>query len=264
MSTARETVTPAPPAAARVNDVAIDEESIAEESQHHADAADPLFEARRALAIRELLRQRAVALGLIGEHDPLDDASLDLLLERELRVPEPTPADCERYYRTHAKRFRPNDIVYASHILLAVTGRAPLAFIRRKAEQTLQQVLAAPESFEAVARDVSNCPSAGVGGSLGQLLRGDSVPEFEIALFDTPDTGILPRLVNTRFGFHIVRVERRVAGEQAPFETVEADIARFLTEHVRHKAMQQYVSILASQAKIEGVELGETSGPLVQ
>ncbi|QCP53596.1 peptidylprolyl isomerase [Trinickia violacea] len=249
---------------ASVNGVAIDAASISDEARHHADAADPLDAGRRALVIRELLRQRAVALELIADADPLDDAAVDRLLERELTVPAATRADCERYYQSHASRFRRNDIVYASHILFAVTDRAPLALLRGKAEATLHEVLAAPDRFEAVAREVSNCPSAGVGGSLGQLLRGDSVPEFERAIFDSEETGILSRLVNTRFGFHIVRIERRAPGEPEAFETVEPEIARFLDERVRFKATQQYVEILASRAKIEGVAFGEANGPLVQ
>ncbi|MDA5592055.1 peptidylprolyl isomerase [Burkholderia pseudomallei] len=114
------------------------------------------------------------------------------------------------------------------------------------------------------ARALSNCPSAQVGGSLGQLLRGDSVPEFDAAVFDTTDSGVLPRLVNTRFGFHIVRIERRVPGDPVPFDAVAAEIAAFLAERVRHKAIQQYVTILASGARIEGVALGDANGPLVQ
>jgi peptidyl-prolyl cis-trans isomerase C len=250
--------------ALRVNDVAIDAAVIDEEAAHQSHSPDPLAAARRALAIRELLRQRAVELKLIAENDSFDDATLDALLEAELRVPAATRADCERYYASHPARFRHNDIVFASHILFAVTGRAPLALVRHKAETTLQNVLAAPGTFEDTARKVSNCPSSGVGGSLGQLLRGDSVPEFERAVFDTQDTGVLPRLINTRFGFHIVRIERRVEGEQLPFESVEADIARYLDERVRHKAIQQYVTVLASRARIEGADLGETNGPLVQ
>jgi peptidyl-prolyl cis-trans isomerase C len=248
-----------------INGVTIEAASIREEAGLHTDADDPIAAARQSLAIRELLRQRAVELQLIRDDGkPLDDAAVDRLLARDLRVPSATRADCERYYEGHLARFRRNDIVFASHILFAVTGRVPLALLRREAETTLARVMAAPDSFENTARDVSNCPSAGVGGSLGQLLRGDSVPEFELALFDTLDTGILPRLVNTRFGFHIVRIDRRVEGEQLPFEQVEADIARFLGERVMHKAMQQYVSVLASRARIEGVDLGETHGPLVQ
>ena len=248
----------------RVNGVPIDDATIADERSQHDGGADPEREARRALVIRELLRQRAVALGLLGEREPLDDAACDALLARELNVPQSTRADCEHYYGQHPARFRRNDIVYASHILFAVTDRAPLARLRQKAERTLHDVRAAPETFEEVARELSNCPSAAVGGSLGQLLRGDTVQEFERALFDTAASGILPTLVNTRFGFHIVRVDRRIDGDAVPFDEVEADIAAFLDTRVRHKAMQQYVSVLAGQASIEGVEFGNASGPLVQ
>jgi len=247
-----------------VNSVAIDAASIDDELAHQADAPDPREAARQALAIRELLRQRAVELKLVADGTALDDGSLDKLLATELSVPTATRDDCERYYESHPASFRRNDIVFASHILFAITERAPLALIRQKAEATLHRILAAPDTFESTAREVSNCPSAGVGGSLGQLLRGDSVPEFELPVFDAQETGVLPRLVNTRFGFHIVRIDRRVEGERLAFETVEAEIARFLSERVRHKAIQQYVTVLASRARIEGVDLGEASGPLVQ
>ena len=254
-----ETVTPL-----RVNGVLIDDGAIAGERAQYEDEPDPDRGARCALVIRELLRQRAVALGMLDEHMLLDDAAVDALLARELNVPQSTRADCERYYRQHPARFRRNDIVYASHILFAVTDRAPLARLRLKAEETLRDVRAEPQGFEQAARELSNCPSAAVGGSLGQLLRGDTVPEFERALFDTAAPGILPSLVNTRFGFHIVRIDRRVDGETLPFDEVESDIAAFLDTRVRHKAMQQYVAVLAGQASIEGVELGNASGPLVQ
>lgn len=247
-----------------VNGVAIDAAAISTELEHQADAPEPLEAARRALVIREMLRQRAVELKLIADGAALDDASLGQLLETELSVPTATPDDCKRYYDSHLARFRRNDLVFASHILFAVTERAPLALIRQKAEAALHQILAAPDTFESMARELSNCPSAGVGGSLGQLLRGDSAPEFERPVFDAQQTGVLPKLINTRFGFHIVRIERRVDGELLPFETVEADIARFLGERVQHKAMQQYVLVLASRARIEGVHLGETNGPLIQ
>lgn len=259
---------PAMPAAqagaVRINGHVIGAGAIAEESASHGDAPDPITAATHALAIRELLRQRAAALGLIGDDGALDDDTLDAMLDRELTLPQPTPDDCRRYYDAHPARFRRNDIVYASHILFAVTDRVPLAPLRRRAEETLAQVLAAPDAFEGLARELSNCPSAGVGGSLGQLLRGDSVPEFEHALFDTRETGILRRLVNTRFGFHIVRIDRRVDGDPMPFDTVLPDIVRFLETSVRQQATRQYIHILASQARMEGVALGQASGPLVQ
>lgn len=265
MDTIDETLEARPHARVSVNGVEIGAAEIADERAHHADADDPLDAARRALVVRELLRQRAVALGLAAEGAPLGDDALDALLARELTpLPEPTRDACERYYLNHAARFRRRDIVYASHILFAVTDATPLAPLRREAEATLARVLAEPQTFEARASELSNCPSAQVGGSLGQLLRGDSVPEFDAAVFDTTDSGVLPRLVNTRFGFHIVRIERRVPGDPVPFDAVAAEIAAFLAERVRHKAIQQYVTILASGARIEGVALGDANGPLVQ
>ncbi|MBU9258431.1 peptidylprolyl isomerase [Burkholderia multivorans] len=237
-----------------VNGIAIGDDAIAAEAEHHGDARDALDAARHALAVRELLRQRAVSLAL-----------LDALLARELtHVPEPDRADCERYYAQHPARFRRNDIVYASHVLFAVTGRVPLAPLRQRAERALADVVAAPDTFDAVARASSNCPSAQLGGSLGQLLRGDTVPEFEAALFDTDGLGVLPKLVNTRFGFHIVRIDRRVPGDTVPFDAVAAQIAAHLTARVRQRAMRQYVAILAGGARIEGVRFDGANGPLVQ
>ncbi|MBU9136399.1 peptidyl-prolyl cis-trans isomerase [Burkholderia multivorans] len=248
-----------------VNGIAIGDDAIAAEAEHHGDARDPLEAARHALAVRELLRQRAVSLALLDEGAPLDDAALDALFARELtHVPEPDRADCARYYAQHPARFRRNDIVYASHVLFAVTDRVPLAPLRQRAERALADVVAAPDTFDAVARASSNCPSALVGGSLGQVLRGDTVPEFEAALFDTDGLGVLPKLVNTRFGFHIVRIDRRVAGDTVPFDAIAAQIAAHLTARVRQRAMRQYVAILAGGARIEGVRFDGANGPLVQ
>lgn len=235
-----------------VNGVPIDPASLEDEVQHHGDALDPLASARSALIIRELLRQRGVALELIASDDRLDDATLDALLERELHVPTPTRDECLRYYENHPERFRHKEMVCASHILLAVNARTNLERVRLMAEDTLQQVLAAPDRFESLARSVSNCPSGGVGGSLGECRRGECVPEFDRALFGSTRIGTLPRLVNTRFGFHVVRIEQRISGELRPFEELAENISRFLAQRVRLKAMQQYVTILASTADIVG------------
>jgi peptidyl-prolyl cis-trans isomerase C len=110
---------------------------------------------------------------------------------------------------------------------------------------------------------MSNCPSGAHGGSLGQVQRGDTVPEFERALFNG-GTGVLPRLVNTRYGFHIVHITRRVPGTSVPFEAVHAGIAAMLSERVRATAAEQYVRVLAARARISGIDLGAAATPLVQ
>ena len=95
------------------------------------------------------------------------------------------------------------------------------------------------------------------GGNLGQLGRGDTVPEFEKALFRTGPTGLLRELVKTRYGFHIVRLEQKHDGRILPYELVADRIADYLTESVRRRAHAQYIARLASAATIEGIALGD-------
>lgn len=226
-------------------------------------ASDVEQMARYALAIRELVRQRAVDLGL-----PVDagapDAMADAVFAKEVATPVATVEEARRYYDQHRERFTRGELVYTSHILFGVMGRAPLALVRTKAEETLNEILQAPDLFESMARERSNCPSAQVGGSLGQLERTSCVPEFAQGIFGSDETGVLPRLIKTRFGFHLVRIDRRVPGTPIPFEAVQDDIATMLTEQVRLRATRQYVQLLAAQADLEGVTFAPADGPLVQ
>lgn len=248
-----------------INGVEISEEAIAEEQKLHADAPAPQEAARYALAIRELLLQRARETGVdkvLGV--AAEDEILDAVLEREVVTPEPTEDECRRYYDRHLEQFRSGDLVEASHILFAVTPNAPVNEIRRTAEAALKSVSAEPRHFAEFAEKYSNCPSAAQGGNLGQLRRGETVPEFESALFDGAATGILPRLVNTRYGFHIVCVERRIAGKQLPFEIVKERIAGRLKDSVQRQAFRQYVQILAGKAEVTGIDLNAADSPLVR
>lgn len=217
-------------------------------------------------AVHELLRQRAQALDLLAEDADGDamQAAIEQLLAHEVSVPEPTPEECRRYYDAHPERYRSGELVHARHILFQVTPATPVPTIRAVAEAMLKELRAQPELFEARARDKSNCPSGAQGGQLGQLARGATVPEFDKALFDGNDLGVLPRLVNTRYGFHIVAVDQRIPGEQLPFEAVAERVARELRNAAEQQALGQYVRVLAGQAELEGVELGAVGSPLVQ
>ena len=79
-------------------------------------------------AVRELLRQRAVALGFLAPEIIDDDeigAAIERLLSEEVVVPSPTEAECQRYYDTHSKEFWGGDLVFARHILFQVTPGTP-------------------------------------------------------------------------------------------------------------------------------------------
>ncbi|MGE5525954.1 MAG: peptidylprolyl isomerase [Rhodospirillaceae bacterium] len=248
----------------RINNVAIGDEQIAAEAMHHPDAPDPHAAAACALAIRELLLQRARMCGLSSEGG-LDacDAVIEDLLQLEVHIPEPTEEECRRFYDNHSQQFVAAELVQAAHILFAVTPNAPVEAIRRQAEATLGQLIQAPERFAEFAARLSNCPSGAQGGNLGQVQPGQLVPEFEHALF-AAKPGILSRLVNSRYGFHIVRIDRRIEGRRLPFEATRGGIARALSARVRAKATEQYVRTLAAEADITGLDLAAASSPLLQ
>ncbi len=218
-------------------------------------------------AVRELLRQRAIVVGLLaaGARDETAvDEAIEALLAREVITPSPTEEECRRYYEGHPREFQSGDLVHARHILFQVTPSVRVPEMRARAEQTLNDLLREPEQFEAVAREISNCPSGQHGGNLGQIGRGDTVPEFEKALFRLGASGLLRELVKTRYGFHIVAVDQSIPGKTLPFEAVREQIAERLRAGVEERALRQYVSILAGQAEIAGVNLQGADTPLVQ
>ena len=88
--------------------------------------------------------------------------------------------------------------------------------------------------------------------------------EFEQAVFRLGPTDILPELVKSRYGFHIVSVDRRIPGTDLPFEKARDRIAETLGELVEEHGLRQYVSVLAGEAEIEGVRVDAATSPLVQ
>ena len=218
-------------------------------------------------AVRELLRQRAIAVGLLPpdiDSDEAISAAIEHLLADEVIVPSPTDAECRRYYEGHLQEFQSGDLVYARHILFQVTPTVSVPEIRARAERTLSELLAQPDRFATLASELSNCPSGQQGGNLGQIGRGDTVSEFERALFRLGASGILPELVKTRHGFHIVAVDASIPGKTLPFEAVEERIAARLRAAVEERALRQYVSILAGRAEISGADVAGAKTPLVQ
>jgi peptidyl-prolyl cis-trans isomerase C len=218
-------------------------------------------------AARELLRQRAVTVGILDAAS-IDEAAteqaIEELLAREVVTPSPTEEECRRYYDAHPREFESGDLVHARHILFQVTPSVRIPEIRARAEQTLNELLREPERFAAVAAEMSNCPSGQQGGNLGQIGRGDMVPEFEKTIFRLGPTGLLRELVKTRHGFHIVTIDQRIPGKRVPFDMVRDEIGERLRAMVEEKALRQYISVLAGRADIQGADLDGTKIPLVQ
>jgi peptidyl-prolyl cis-trans isomerase C len=249
-----------------VNGVLITHDAISRETQNHPAPRpiDAWNAAARALAVRELLLQEVRRLGLSpapivdgeGRRETDEEALVRGLIETEVATPTPDEASCRRYHERNRARFRSPDIFECSHILFAARREDVQAFAtaRKRAEAIRAKLRDAPGQFAALAAAHSDCPSGRTGGNLGQVTSGATTPEFERALLDL-EAGVISAPVQTRYGWHIIRLDRRIAGALLPFEAVHTRIASYLAERAQRLAMAQYVARLAARAQVHGVEL---------
>ncbi|CAG1007334.1 MAG: peptidylprolyl isomerase [Rhizobiaceae bacterium] len=255
----------------------IDEADILAEAQHHpaANPGEALAAAARALVVRELLLREARRLGIDaeegacdgdGRNETPDEAAIRLLVEREVAVPAATDDECRRYHANNPAQFRSDSLYEVRHILFAAQAadKPARAAAKAEAERLLAVLGDHPGEFAALARAFSDCPSRQHGGNLGQIGPGSTVPEFERALDRAANTGLLPAPVESRFGFHVVSLDRRIPGEELPFEVVRARIAAWLEAASWSKAVAQYIAVLAGKAEISGIDIGAAEGPLIQ
>ena len=251
---------------ARINGVALNLES------------EPLApETLRQRACSELLRQAAIRSGGLDAADPapLDgviseaaSAAIDAWLEREIQLPEPSDEACRRHHAAHPARYRSGERVRVRHVLFAVTPGMDVVRLRNRAEACLLDVRchdgSGADRFARAARELSNCPSGEHGGELGWLSTADCAPEFARELFGQVEVGVLPRLVHSRFGLHVVEVLERETGTAQPFQAVRGAVAMALRQQTYVTALRQCLQLLAGQAVVEGVDLDASDTPLVQ
>lgn len=258
-----------------VNGTVIARDAVAREAQNHFanSPVEAWKAAARALVVRELLLQEARRIGVSavpsedGEarRETDEEAAMRTLIEQEVRTPEADAGTCQRYYQQNRSKFRTANLYEVRHILLpAAPGDKPA---RSDALIQANMIIAAlkddPDRFADWAKQASACPSREIGGSLGQIGPGQTVPEFERALDAIVPGAVHATPIETRYGFHIVWVDRRIDGRELPFEVVQARIADYLNETVRRQALRQYVKILAGRADIQGIEFDAAQSPLV-
>jgi peptidyl-prolyl cis-trans isomerase C len=231
----------------------------------------------RQRACTELLRQAAQSAGLLAANDtPSADGviseaavgAIEALLEKKLAVPEPSEEDCRRHYAAHESSYRTGERVRVRHILFAVTPGVNVVALRKRAEIALLDVRChdgkSAGVFASAARELSNCPSGAEGGDLGWLSAADCAPEFARELFGHVEVGVLPRLVHSRFGLHVVEVLGREPGVAQSFTAVRGAVANALRQQSFVTALRQYLRLLAGEASVDGVDLDAADTPLVQ
>jgi peptidyl-prolyl cis-trans isomerase C len=232
-------------------------------------------ETLRQRACTELLRQAAIAAGLLCADDPAPaegatteaaSNAIEALLDQALHLPEPSDEACRRYHAAHLLRYAIGEKALVRHVLFAVTPGVDVNSLRQRAEACLIDLRCdgGTARFAEVAAATSNCPSGAQGGELGWLTAADCAPEFARDIFGGTQVGVLPRLIATRFGLHVVEVLAREPGAQPAYETVRSAVAQALRQQAFATALRQYLQLLAAEATVQGVDLDAATTPLVQ
>lgn len=180
-------------------------------------------------------------------------ATINKLIEKEI-VPKVkiNDDDTKKYYDANPDKFRQKEKVRAQHILMKVEKDASedKKVEARKKLQDLQKRILAGEEFSALAKAHSQGPSNVKGGDLGYFTKGRMVKPFEEVAFKLA-TNEVSDIVETQFGYHLIKVIDHQEASNPPYENVKPKIKSFLFNEQVQKKMEPYVNSLREKAKIE-------------
>ncbi len=149
-----------------------------------------------------------------------------VVLSLDALMPQVTVSEAEvkAWYDSHLDRYKQPEERRASHILILSNGDLSKEKAKAKAEEVLSEVQKAPAKFGELAKKYSQDPgSAQKGGDLGFFGRGMMVKPFEDSVFSLKENE-MSALVESDFGFHIIKVTGIRAEKQRPLDDVRAEI----------------------------------------
>ncbi len=162
--------------------------------------------------------------------------------------------DVDDFYAGNPDNFKTEETIWARHILFTVApdvGEEEKKEAKKKAEEVLKKARGG-EDFAELAKVHSQGPSGPKGGDLGFFGRGKMVPPFEEAVF-AMKPGEISDLVETRFGFHIIKLEERKAASSITRDEAADQIREFLKAQKVNEAVFARLEALRKDAKVENL-----------
>jgi len=204
-------------------------------------------------AFTAMLAQRKLTLEQV-KSDARQDMAISKMIEAEIAAKIAVkPEQVTDFYAKNPDQFKEGESVRASHILIAVpkgADAAAKAQARAKAEGVLKDVKAGKD-FAALAKEHSADPgSAAQGGDLGFFQQGQMVGPFNDAAFSLAP-GAISDVVETDFGFHIIKVVEKKPGRTIPLDDVKPQVEQYLQQMNRQEQTEAFVNGLRAKGKIE-------------
>jgi peptidyl-prolyl cis-trans isomerase C len=177
---------------------------------------------------------------------------LEALYEmKTANLERPSDEEIREFYDTNIDRFSKPQRIRASHILIkADESDADTDRERKRVEiEGLRERLLAGEDIETLAADHSDCPSKSNGGDLGYFSRGQMVEPFENAAFSL-EIGGISEVVETRFGYHVIKLTEKEDAGVTPFEESREDITAYLFDMKKQEEISNILESLRESAEI--------------
>ena len=168
-------------------------------------------------------------------------------------------AEVRKFYDDNVRRYTEPEQIKASHILIRKKPGAKdkqIAEAKAKAKDVLRQVKAGKKTFAELAKTNSEDVTKARGGELGWFAKGRMVKPFEEAAWKLKN-GQVSNVVETSFGFHVIKREDFKASRTKPFKEVEPLIRRSLSARKRNQAIQDAMKKWRADASIEIFEKGD-------
>ncbi len=184
------------------------------------------------------------------------DLMIEVLLDEQLKdVKKVSDEEVSAFYRDHPESFRSPEQVRASHILITVDeGATDEQRAQKRLELSgLKSEVENGADFGQLAGQHSDCPSKARGGDLGYFERGKMVKPFSDAAF-AMKVGDTSEIVETQFGYHLIRVTDHQEPKTATLDEVKGQIENLLNRQAKDEAVGAYVAKLRESAKIQYAE----------
>jgi peptidyl-prolyl cis-trans isomerase C len=221
--------------------------------------------ARLEAALKQLRSQfpteAAFKQALVAQKMSLDDLRKEArqnlvvtdMLEQEVgKQIDVKPSDVSAFYEKNPDRFQQPEAIRASHVLVLLpqgADEAAKTAARAKAEMVLKKARGGAD-FAALARAHSDDASKQRGGDLGFFPKGQMVPAFDAAAFALQPNQISD-VVETPFGFHVIKVTERRPARSVPFAEAAPQIEQFLKQEQQQQKTRAFVNELKAKGKID-------------
>ncbi len=174
-----------------------------------------------------------------------------LLEEFDLPLSDPTEEQLREHYDKNIDDYRMPESAQASHILIGLEKDADeeTRATRKSKIESIRAELEEGADFAAMAAEHSDCPSGRRGGDLGSFGRGQMVAQFEEAAF-SQEKGVIGPVIETKFGYHIVKVLDVQPEHLKSFEEVRDNITAMVKEDAARERTDELLKILRSEADI--------------